>query len=402
MSFASISSSFLPVRETEREFGDFPVGSSFCPKKLKNYKTHSPPNFGPEATDIHVRLPVFTVHGNHDDPGGSDHLSAVDMLSTARLVNYFGKQPLVGSGAGALSLSPIVLAKGGVRVALYGLGAIRDERVARVFGGLAGATTTTVPAAVTNYDDDEDDSNIDRMGGEVDDDDERTTAITNNKRARRDNNAAAYFPDSSGIAWIPAPGGTDTCFNLFVLHQNRVYRGHNAKNAVPESSLPDFLDFVVWGHEHECRPAADRGAGESLMFFPFFSFFFPRRIRKNSLVIFFPPSLFLYLSQKKKKTNKQTGGSKSFDVLQPGSTVATALSEGEAAPKHAFLLEVRPRDPSAEDGDGENGETPPEASPTASSTSRCAPLAPSPSGTSLCAILFPCRTAGTRGRWWIF
>ena len=125
-------------------------------KKTQKKNQNSPPNFGPEATDIHVRLPVFTVHGNHDDPGGADHLSAVDMLSTARLVNYFGKQPLSGSGA----------------------------------------------------------------------------------------------------------GGSDACFNLFVLHQNRVYRGHNAKNAVPELALPDFLDFVVWGHEHECRPTADRGAGE--------------------------------------------------------------------------------------------------------------------------------------------
>lgn len=191
------------------------------------------------------------------------------MLSTARLVNYFGKQPLVGSGAGALSLAPIVLAKGDVRVALYGLGAIRDERVARVFGGLAGAETTTVSAAAgTNYDEEEGAAG-DGQGREDDDgdgdDEERTTKNTNSrahKRARRDNNAAAYFQGSSGIAWVPAPGGSDACFNLFVLHQNRVYRGHNAKNAVPESHLPDFLDFVVWGHEHECRPAADRGAGE--------------------------------------------------------------------------------------------------------------------------------------------
>ena len=29
-----------------------------------------------------------------------------------------------------------------------------------------------------------------------------------------------------------------------------------------------------------------------------------------------------------------------FSVMQPGSTVATALSEGEAAPKHAFMLEI--------------------------------------------------------------
>lgn len=189
------------------------------------------------------------------------------MLSTARLVNYFGKQPLSGSGAGALSLAPIVLAKGGVRVALYGLGAIRDERVARVFGGLAGATTVTT--AAPNRDEEGEDGGVDDG-----DDDGRTaaTATATNKRARRDhdnnNNAAAHFPDSSGIAWVPAPGGSDACFNLFVLHQNRVYRGHNAKNAVPEMALPDFLDFVVWGHEHECRPTADRGAGE----FWFFSF----------------------------------------------------------------------------------------------------------------------------------
>ena len=272
-------------------------------KKIKNpshtQKKRSPPNFGPEATDIHVRLPVFTVHGNHDDPGGADHLSAVDMLSTARLVNYFGKQPLSGSGAGALSLAPIVLAKGGVRVALYGLGAIRDERVARVFGGLAGATTMTTAApaaaadaATTNRDEEEDSG--DAAADDDDADDKRTaataaasTATTTrapHKRFRReqhhhDNNAAAHFPDSSGIAWVPAPGGADACFNLFVLHQNRVYRGHNAKNAVPELALPDFLDFVVWGHEHECRPTADRGAGESF-FFPgpslSFVFFFPR------------------------------------------------------------------------------------------------------------------------------
>lgn len=43
---------------------------------------------------MNVGLPVFTIHGNHDDPGGADNLSAVDVLSTCSLVNYFGK--LVG------------------------------------------------------------------------------------------------------------------------------------------------------------------------------------------------------------------------------------------------------------------------------------------------------------------
>lgn len=36
-------------------------------------------------------LPVFTIHGNHDDPAGAENLSAVDILSSCNLVNYFGK-----------------------------------------------------------------------------------------------------------------------------------------------------------------------------------------------------------------------------------------------------------------------------------------------------------------------
>jgi double-strand break repair protein MRE11 len=44
-----------------------------------------------EDPNLNVGLPVFTIHGNHDDPTGADSLSAVDILSTAGLVNYFGK-----------------------------------------------------------------------------------------------------------------------------------------------------------------------------------------------------------------------------------------------------------------------------------------------------------------------
>lgn len=40
-------------------------------------------------------------------------------------------------------------------------------------------------------------------------------------------------------------------FNVFVLHQNRV--DHGPKTYIAEDMLPDFLDFVIWGHEHECR-----------------------------------------------------------------------------------------------------------------------------------------------------
>ena len=43
-------------------------------------------------------------------------------------------------------------------------------------------------------------------------------------------------------------------FNIFVLHQNRVPHSQNAKNCIREGYLARVLDFVIWGHEHECIP----------------------------------------------------------------------------------------------------------------------------------------------------
>lgn len=80
-------------------------------------------------------------------------------------------------------------------------------------------------------------------------------------------------------------------FSLMCIHQNH-FR-HTMTSYVPEDFLPSFLDFVLWGHEHEC--------------------------------ITFP------------QYNPTTG----FDTLQPGSSVATSLSEGETAPKHVFLLDIK-------------------------------------------------------------
>lgn len=56
--------------------------------------------------------------------------------------------------------------------------------------------------------------------------------------------------------------------------------------------LPDFIDMVVWGHEHECK---------------------------------IDPKL-----------NPETN----FHVMQPGSTIATSLVPGEAVPKRAAILKI--------------------------------------------------------------
>ena len=46
----------------------------------------------------------------------------------------------------------------------------------------------------------------------------------------------------------------DQWHNILVLHQNRASHAQSAKNFIKEAFLPNFLDLVIWGHEHECIP----------------------------------------------------------------------------------------------------------------------------------------------------
>lgn len=148
---------------------------------------------------MNIGLPVFTIHGNHDDPSSADDTSAVDILASANLVNYFGKAKITRSdinASGEVKIRPILIRKGNTKLALYGLGNIRDERMCRLFSSPHGV-----------------------------------------EWAR---------PASSRIADV------DDWVNIFILHQNRVAHVQGAKNIVKETHLPKFLDVVVWGHEHEC------------------------------------------------------------------------------------------------------------------------------------------------------
>jgi len=72
-------------------------------------------------------MPVFSIHGNHDDPAGQGNFSCMDLLHATGLVNYFGKCLSLD----AVELSPLLMEKGATRLALYGLGAMRDERLHR-------------------------------------------------------------------------------------------------------------------------------------------------------------------------------------------------------------------------------------------------------------------------------
>ena len=74
-------------------------------------------------------LPIFTIHGNHDDPTGPGNISVLDILSEAGMINYFGKS----NRDDKIEVEPLVLQKGGNKLALFGLGSVRNERLPDLF-----------------------------------------------------------------------------------------------------------------------------------------------------------------------------------------------------------------------------------------------------------------------------
>lgn len=130
-----------------------------------------------------------------------------------------------------ITIYPLLFNKGSTNLALYGLQNIREERLKKTMAS----------------------GNLEFLQPDTDDD----------------------------VQW----------FNIMSIHQNHVQRP--GIRIVEEVNLPDFLDFVFWGHEHDCIPSAIK--------------------------------------------NASTG----FNVLQAGSSIATSLSEGELADKYVFILSVK-------------------------------------------------------------
>merc|ERR1719461_1158578 len=79
--------------------------------------------------NVNVEIPMFMIHGNHDDPGGESNLSAANLLEIASLVNYFGRAEDLED----IVVRPVLMRKGPTQLAIYGLGNIRDERLNRAF-----------------------------------------------------------------------------------------------------------------------------------------------------------------------------------------------------------------------------------------------------------------------------
>ena len=184
-----------------------------------------PEPFNYENPNLNISLPIFTIHGNHDDPTGPGNISVLDILSEAGMINYFGKSNRVDK----IEVEPLVLQKGSNKLALFGLGAVRNERLYRTFS-------------------------------------------------------------QNNVQFLETQ---EDAFNLFIIHQNRVK--HGEKSYIKPEFIPPSMDLVFWGHEHN-----------------------------NQIV---PASVSV--------------ANKIIYITQPGSTVATSLTEGEAGEKNLGILYVR-------------------------------------------------------------
>jgi double-strand break repair protein MRE11 len=178
-----------------------------------------------EDENINVAIPVFSIHGNHDDPSGEGHLAALDILQMSGLLNYYGRTPESDN----IQIKPVLLQKGSTKLALYGMSNVRDERLFRTF---------------------------------------------------RDGNVKFFQPNVHKDEW----------FNLASVHQN--HHAYTESGYLPESFLPEFLDLIIWGHEHEC------------------------------------------------KIEPETNNERGFKVIQPGSSVATSLCQPETEAKHVTILSI--------------------------------------------------------------
>ncbi|XP_017057306.1 double-strand break repair protein MRE11 [Drosophila ficusphila] len=179
-------------------FGDRPVSLEILSDQAQSFHNAINQSVNYEDPNLNISIPVFSIHGNHDDPSGFGRLSSLDLLSTSGLINYFGRW----TDLSQVEISPILIRKGESQLALYGLSHIHDGRLARLI---------------------------------------------------REVKVKFNCPDTgrAGDEATKESSEQDDWFHLLVVHQNRADRG--PKNYLPEDLLPDFLHLVIWGHEHDCR-----------------------------------------------------------------------------------------------------------------------------------------------------
>lgn len=179
-----------------------------------------------ESSSFNVTCPIFTIHGNHDEPTGSDHghrsdpLSICQTLATNGLLNFFGKC----DSSTKIRVKPIILKKEDIVLAIYGIGFIPDQRLKKLW--------------------------LDKQ-----------------------------------VVFESPPMDS---FRILVLHQNRAC--HDESKHLPDNLAPDFFNLIIRGHEHDALEPETH----------------------SEIAI----------------------------VYQPGSTVATSITRGEAIPKKVAVMKI--------------------------------------------------------------
>ena len=67
--------------------GDRPVALELLSDGQRNFPLTGQANY--LDPNVNVALPIFSIHGNHDDPAGVGQYSPMDILHEALLINYF-------------------------------------------------------------------------------------------------------------------------------------------------------------------------------------------------------------------------------------------------------------------------------------------------------------------------
>lgn len=144
--------------------------------------------------NIKIKITFLFIHGNHDQPSGFNMSSADELLSVPRLINFF--KPVEKTDV--VTLKPVVLERGSVRLVIYGFGYTVDVDFQRLL--------SEKKLKLEPY---------------VDEQAKRT-------------------------------------FNILMVHQNRTSYGGMKQNipellvsTLPAEGEPNHIDLIVWGHEHE-------------------------------------------------------------------------------------------------------------------------------------------------------
>ncbi|KAK7865582.1 hypothetical protein R5R35_010113 [Gryllus longicercus] len=106
--------------------GNRPICVQFLSDQSENFQ-NAQVNY--EDPNLNISIPIFSIHGNHDDPSGHGRISSLDILSASGLVNYFGRW----NDLQAVNVSPLLMRKGETYLALFGLSHIPDDRLSRLF-----------------------------------------------------------------------------------------------------------------------------------------------------------------------------------------------------------------------------------------------------------------------------